>query len=288
MDKLYANVSESTKKLYLHNLKKLNGTPPTSLKFLKDTKTILEKLELLKPNTRKSYFIAIVKALKDVGGKPNMALYDVYYPYLEDLNKQGQDNSKMTGGEALNWVKEDEIEEQTKMFEDFIEKIKNKRKLTEEETKIFQDYIIFSLYTKTIPRRSTDYVRMVVGTPIDDKSVNYYHKGQFHFNNYKTKGTYGTQVIDVPLKLDNILKLWLKFKSKESPFLLLNKGKPFTQSSYITKTLNTIFGRKVSVNMLRKYYATETHGAEQKKLQETATAMGNSPATLKNNYIKTE
>jgi len=286
MEKLYANVSESTKKLYLHNLKKLNGSPPTSIKFLKDTTAILEKLEELKPNTRKSYLIAIVKALKDIGGKPNMALYDVYYPYLETLNKQGQDNSKMTGGELLNWVKEDEIEEQTKMFEDFVNKIKTKRKLTEEETKILQDYIIFSLYTKTIPRRATDYTRMVVGNPTEDKSVNYYHKGTFYFNNYKTKGTYGTQTIGVPSQLDTLLKFWLKFKSKESPFLLLNKDKPFTQSSYITKILNTIFGRKVSVNMLRKYYATETHGAEQKKLQETATAMGNSPATLKNNYIK--
>jgi hypothetical protein len=94
--------------------------------------------------------------------------------------------------------------------------------------------------------------------------------------------------MDVPIKLENLLKLWLRFKSKDSPFLLLNKGKPFSQSSYITTILNTIFGRKVSVNMLRKYYATKTHGAEKKKLEETATAMGNSPETLKNHYIKTE
>lgn len=288
MEKLYTSVSESTKKLYLHNLKKLNGEPPTSLKFLKNTDDILEKLEVLKPNTRKSYLIAIVKALKDVGGKPNMALYDVYYPFLEKLNKDGQDNSKMTGGEQLNWVKEDEIEEQTKLFEDFLNNIKSKRKITDEQIKLLQDYIIFSLYTKTIPRRATDYTRMVVGPPTEDKSVNYYHKGVFYFNNYKTQGTYGTQTINVPLALDNLLKLWLKYKSKESPYLLLNNNKPFSQSSYITKILNTIFGRKVSVNMLRKYYATETHSAEQKKLQETAQAMGNSPATLKNHYIKTE
>lgn len=286
MDKLFEGVTPSTKKLYIHNLKKLNGEVPTNLRFLKDTETILGKLELMKPNTRKSYLIAIVKALKMSGIKANMTLYNVYYPFLMELNKT--DNTKMTGGEALNWVKEEEIEEQTKLYEDFVAKLTTKKKLTEEEMKLFQDYVVFSLYTKTIPRRSIDYIKMVVGTPTEDKSVNFYHKGKFYFNNYKTKGTYGTQVIDVPHSLDTLLKLWLKFKSKESPYLLLNKNKPFTQSSYITTILNTIFGRKVSVNMLRKYYATKTHGAEAKKLQETADAMGNSPATLKNHYIKTE
>ena len=288
MEKLFEQVSPTSKKLYLHNLKKLNGEAPTNLRFLKDTKTILERLEVLKPNTRKSYLIAIVKALKMSGIKSNMVLYDVYYPYLEELNKQGQNNSKMTGGEMLNWVNDKELDEQTDMFEAFVDKIKLKRKLTDQETKILQDYVIFSLYTKTIPRRATDYVRMTVSAPTEDKSVNYYHKGKFYFNNYKTQGTYGTQTMDVPPKLDNLLKLWLRFKSKDSPFLLLNKGKPFSQSSYITTILNTIFGRKVSVNMLRKYYATKTHGAEKKKLEETATAMGNSPETLKNHYIKTE
>ena len=290
MDKIYQNVSESSKKLYLHNLKKLNDNKePTTLKFLNETNKVFEKLNVLKENTRKTYLIAIIKALKDSGTKSNLKLYQVYYPELEKLNKKYQDTTKMTGGEQTNWIQDEEIDELNESFEKFVSLIKNKRKLNEKETETLLEYVVFSLYTKTIPRRGLDYVKMKTANPIDgDKEFNYYWKGKFYFNNYKTKGTYGTQVIDVPSELESVIKLYLKFKPKEIDFLLVKNNKPFVSTTYTTNILKKIFDKQVGVSMLRKYYATKYLSKGKKELAEVAEKMGNSSATLSNHYIKEE
>jgi len=290
MEKLFQNVSESSRKLYLHNLKKLNDNKePTTLKFLKETNKVFEKLNELKENTRKTYLIAIIKALKDSGTKVNQKLYDVYYPELEKLNKKYQDTTKKTGGELTNWITDEEIDELNETFGKFVSLIKNKRKLNEKEKDTLLDYLVFSLYTKTIPRRGLDYVKMKIANPIDaDKEYNYYWKGKFYFNNYKTKGKYGQQVIDVPTELQEIIKLYLKFKPKDIDFLLIKNEKPFVSTTYITNILKKIFDKQVGVSMLRKYFATKHLAKGKKDLAETAKAMGNSSATLSNHYIKEE
>jgi len=288
MDKLFSGVSESSKKLYLHNLKKLNGdTMPTNLNFLKNTENILSQLDGKVANTRKSYLIAVVKALKMSDTKPNLKLYDVYYPYLVKLNQSTKDNSEKTETETTNWITEDEMKEINEKYSTFVSDIKSKRKITEEQKEMLLEYLVFSLYTKTIPRRGLDYTKMKVLSPIDaDKEFNYYFKGKFYFNNYKTKGTYGEQVVDVPSELDTIIKLWLKHKPKEIDYLLVKNDKPFVSTNYIQTILTKIFGKNVGVSMMRKYYATSKHSSAVKDMEETSLGMGNSVSTLKNNYIK--
>ena len=58
-------LSTSSKKLYLHNLKKLNdGQHINNLNFLKHYTIIDAKLQKSAANTRRSYIIAIVYATK--------------------------------------------------------------------------------------------------------------------------------------------------------------------------------------------------------------------------------
>jgi hypothetical protein len=130
---------------------------------------------------------------------------------------------------------------------------------------------------------------MKTANPINgDKEFNYYWKGKFYFNNYKTKGTYGTQVIDVPSELESVIKLYLKFKPKEIDFLLVKNNKPFVSTTYTTNILKKIFDKPVGISMLRKYYATKHLSKGKKELAEVAEKMGNSSATLSNHYIKEE
>ena len=289
MEELFSGVSESSKKLYIHNLKKLNGDiMPTNLNFLKNTEKILSQLEGKVPNTRKSYLIAIVKALKMSDTKPLLKLYDIYYPYLVKLNQSTKDNSEKTETETTNWITKEDIDLLNEKYSTFVSDIKSKRKITEEQKEMLLEYLVFSLYTKTIPRRGLDYTKMKIANPIDaDKDFNYYFKGKFYFNNYKTKGTYGEQVVDVPLELDTIIKLWIKHKPKEIDYLLVKNDKPFVSTNYIQTILTKIFGKNVGVSLLRKYYATSKHSSAVKDMEETSIGMGNSVSTLKNNYIKT-
>ena len=140
--------------------------------------------------------------------KSSLKLYDVYYPYLVKLNQSTKDNTEKTESESTNWITKEDIDLLNEKYYSFVSDIKSKRKITDQQKDMLLDYLVYSLYTKTIPRRGLDYTKMKIGNPIEsDKEYNYYWKGKFYFNNYKTKGTYGTQIIDVPSELETIIKL---------------------------------------------------------------------------------
>jgi len=56
----------------------------------------------------------------------------------------------------------------------------------------------------------------------------------------------------------------------------------------ITRILNKVFGKNVSVSMLRNIYLTERFGAADKAMDETAEAMGTSKSVLTTVYTKSE
>ena len=62
-----SSISDGSKATYLSKLKNLNDNKaPTDVAFLKNTKSILEKIALISnPNTRRSSIIAVVSVLKD-------------------------------------------------------------------------------------------------------------------------------------------------------------------------------------------------------------------------------
>jgi hypothetical protein len=252
----FSDVSENSKKLYISNLVRLNGGKvPKTIAFLKKTDVVGEKLMTYKPNTRRTYIIPILKLFKDNKVKK---YYNFYYKMLMDISNP--DNTEKTEKEVTNWIEPEMIANVEKKLDD---------KSVE--------YLIFSLYTKTAPRRSLDYANMVVGKPTDDNTKNYYYRGKFYFNRFKTAKTYGQQIVDVPAELDKIIQ----HHAKEGEPLL-----PSMNSVKMTRMLNKIFGKKISVNMLRKYYVTTKYGDTMKELKDDASDMGTSVGTLKNNYIK--
>jgi hypothetical protein len=285
---LFNNISASSKKLYTHNLKKLNQDQEIkNLNFLKNKENILEQLESKKPNTKRTYLISIVSAVKNSENKQIKKLYEYYYPMLEQLNKELLDNTKKTDKEIDNWISEEELKEVIENCDAIIEEIKTKRKIDDKQYDKLLDCLILSLYTKIAPRRSLDYIEMVVSKPEENQTTNYYYQGKFYFNRFKTQKTYQQQIIDVPPSLDQILKLYLKFKKGESNKLLINvKGVGLKTSTDMTNRLNKIFGSKVSSSMLRKQFLTNKYGSIINDLEKDTENMGTSVGTALNNYIK--
>jgi hypothetical protein len=285
---LFNNISASSKKLYTHNLKKLNQDQEIkNLNFLKNKENILEQLESKKPNTKRTYLISIVSAVKNSENKQIKKLYDYYYPILEQLNKDLIDNTKKTDKEVDNWISEEELKEVIENCDAIIEEIKTKRKIDDKQYDKLLDCLILSLYTKIAPRRSLDYIEMVVSKPEENQTTNYYYQGKFYFNRFKTAKKYQQQIIDVPPSLDQILKLYLKFKKGESNKLLVNvKGVGLKTSTDMTNRLNKIFGSKVSSSMLRKQFLTNKYGSIINDLEKDTENMGTSVGTALNNYIK--
>ena len=276
------NISDSSKKLYLHNLTKLNGNVIKNINFLSKVEDIKPKLDGLKPNTRRSYLIAILSAIKD---KPKMKkAYDVYYPLLMELNKGLKDNTEKTDKVKENWISQDEVKAKQKELESILPL--KKKTITEDVYNSLLDLVVLSLYTLQPPRRNKDYVDMVYVSG-DDKTKNYLTDDSFIFNNFKTAKTYKEQTIKINPELLAILNVYKKYKPKESTnFLVMYDGTPLKTSTQMTRMLNRILGKKIGCSMLRAIFLTDKYGDETKELKEDTEAMGTSSETAMSNYIK--
>jgi len=278
-------ISDSSKKLYISKLKKLNeGVVPTDFKFLKKKEDIMEQLEKQPLNTRRSSVIAIVSAVK--GQDPE--LHAFFTKVMDTLNKETQEATKGKKSERQeeNWVSLPELEAILETNKKLISSLSKKKKVTEQQYDDLLSHLVLSLYTKMPPRRSMDYLEMHVAEPDEDRTKNYYNKEHFYFNNYKTAKTYKQQVTKPPKEIVELLKLYMKFKPKENSKLLLNSdGNPLTSLS-LRMLLNKATGKKISTQMLRNIYSTDKISPMVEKMEETAEAMGSSVATLVAVYSK--
>ena len=293
------NITESSLKLYLNNLRRLNGGEfPKSFSFLKDTEKILGDLEKYKPNTRRSYLISIITTLKH---DPKMKkLYLKYYEHLDKYNKEGAKNNVKSETQKENWINQDEVKEvYSKMTEEVKPLLEQKKVSASEYEKILR-WFVLSLYTLQKPRRNADYQKCLIGKKIPTDLSDRYNffdlvTSKWIFTNYKTKGTYKTQIVEATPEMVSVLNSYLKFhpgakmlkkKGGLIPLIVDYQGEPFAYGNYITKMLNKIFGKKIGVSMLRNIFLTDKYGDELKDLKDTAEQMGTSANTIQNVYVK--
>jgi hypothetical protein len=291
------DISASSRKLYTFNLTKLNnGKDIKNLNFLAKPE-IMEKLEGLKDNTKRTYIIAIVSSLKDRPEPKYKRMYNKYYDMLVAINKSLKTNNGKSEKQEENWLSQDAVSSKCENLMEIVPKIKGKRKISEGEYKELLDAVILGLYCLQSPRRNKDYTDMVVVKSVpDDKKYNYLDMKNWKwiFNNFKTQKTYKTQVLDIPDDLKELLKVYLKFhpdakgikSGNPVPFLMTYDGKAMTTSTEMTRALNRIFGKKVGSSMLRNIYLTEKYGEQAKELKEDAKEMGTSVETASKHYIK--
>jgi len=298
-------ITDSSKKLYLANLMRLNGGEIKNLNFLKDVEAIETKLNALKPNTRRTYIIAIVSLLKTLIDQAKYKkLYDKYYKILEALNAELKTSNEKTPKETENWLSQDAIKAKFESLKDILGELTTK-KITESQYMRLLNLVILGLYVLQRPRRNLDYQDMMVSLqkcktkceePIIAKATNVLNLGanQFEFNNFKTKGTYSMQTEPIDPELRTIIDIYLKYhplvkemKKQAVPFIVSYDGKPYTNNNDFTRLLYKIFdGQKVGVSMLRKIFLTDKYKDAVDEMQKDATSMGTSSSTIQDHYIK--
>lgn len=118
-----------------------------------------------------------------------------------------------------------------------------KKRTTELENDNSKNHLILSLYTYIAPRRLLDYILLKYIKSVDDipenyKENNYYiaENGHFIFHKYKTSKTYGSHIIPVPQKLQNIINDYAIHNNIHNGDLLLGMH-DVRQLSYILKKL---------------------------------------------------
>lgn len=284
-------VSDNSIKLYLFQLRQLNGSEPIeNIDFLRDVPKILKQLEKYKSSTVRTKLISVIACLKTMD-EPQ--LLKEYSDIVKQINNN-TDNTNKSTTQKENWMSKEEIKNIWDQYNTEVATFANKRKITEKQQETLLRFIILSLYTLISPRRNLDYGRMLVVkkmTPEMNDEFNYLDLKTkcFYFNNYKTKKTYSQQVEQISDPLWNVIKIYLKFHPKDCDFFLCIDGKPLPHSNSITLILNKIFGRKIGCSMLRAFDATNDLHEIQPLLDAVkvkAEEMGTSVSALLGNYIK--
>jgi len=286
-------ISENSEKLYTRNLEKLNENKPiTELKFLKNIKETLSKIQKYKPTTQRSFIIAICTVLKNNDDN----LYNQYYEILSKMNNDLKVNVEKSDKQSKNWIEDDKVNQ---IYGNLQKAITNKSKTWSKESyETLLNYMIMSLYVLIPPRRNLDYVLLVISNDMTDKKFNYLDltKKQFIFNNYKTQGTYDSVIIDIPEDLFKVIKTYMvkhphksKLNNKKFNihFLVNFYGEVIDKSTQMTKILNSIFGGlKIGSSMLRNMYLTNKYSGMMKELKNDVKDMSTSVDVALNNYIK--
>ena len=116
---------------------------------------------------------------------------------------------------------------------------------------------------------------------------NYMKNGTFFFNKFKT-AKFKKDSFKIPTKLKNLIQKWGKINN-DSPYLLSqsrNKDKKISTSS-LNSSLHRIFGKNVSVNILRHSYLSNYYKDTPalKEMNQLADQMGHSVNTALE-YVK--
>jgi hypothetical protein len=257
-------MSDSSKKLYLHNLKKLNdGEELKDFNFLKKTSEVMKKMPANK-NTARSYIIAAVNACK--ARKGYKKALEFYTKHMDNLNKELHDATGKTDRYKDNEVSWDHVIEARDSL-----------------PKTSVEYVLMSLFTMMPPRRNLDYV-MKIGKP--EPNTNWFDGKDFYFGNYKTAGKYHTQIIHVPPELKHVIDNYLEHRPFKTNDLLVKKsGLPF-KTKDIQLTLNKVIGKKVGCTMLRSIYLSSKYGDMVQEMKDDSEKMGTSTSVIQSNYVK--
>jgi integrase len=250
--------------------------------FFDSPDLVLSAIESDPLSTKKTRLASIV-CLTDAFGKDIPQYRTLMMDGIESY-KQQEMKQEMSARQKENWMDWSDIlkyRERAKRQAMPILNAKDLDSIRAEDLQTAQDYIILSLYTMIPPRRLLDYT-LAKFNRFNPERDNFYDKKKktLTFNQYKTAGKYGTQVVSLPSDLTKLLNKWAKLSQND--YILFDTNGNAMSQSQLSQRLNRIFApKKISVNMLRHAYLSDqlkdvpalTH------LNRLATEMGHSIPT---------
>jgi len=204
-------------------------------------------------SSKKNYMSAIIYHIEGTKLKNKDKIIKKYKDTIAEYRKQEAETEKprfISKREEENYMEWDEI---INVYNNF------------DKDEHPQDFLQISLYILTPPRRLEDYCTLTYQRKkpkVLNDNINYYIRppksehGYFLFNNYKTKKKYGTQKINVPVNLDQILLNYIDDKE------ITPGGQIFgdIDANYFGRKLGDIYEReankRVTANIYRHSYIT--------------------------------
>lgn len=253
-------------------------------KFESEKDVICKYIHSKPYNVRKTLLASLVCIAPDVKDYKEDMLADIK-TYKEEIDKQ-----EMTPTQKEANISQEEIREILSGLKRQADTIYKKKYINNDDLQKLQEYILVCLLGGfyIVPRRALDYTEMKIRGDIDKEKENYIEKNKLVFNRFKTAKFYGTQAIDMPIQLKNIINKYISVIPDHTEYLLFNVNGGKLNSVSLNQRLNKIFNGKISINALRHAYLTDKYAPlmkEQKKMDADLSAMGSSEAQAKT-YVK--
>lgn len=298
------NLADSSIKLYLGNLERLNGELPlNNLNFLNDSDKIIDSISTLKPTTQRGYLISVCSVLeiyKDTS-KKMLNLYQKFYNLMIKSNDKIKaiPTDKLSEVQEENWSTWQDVLNKFEELKKDVQPFINNESINKKNYNKLLEYVVLALYVYNEPRRN-EYVNMIVVKkyiPTMDPEHNYisYDDKKIIFNKYKTSKKLGQEIFEIKDDLFNVINQYFKFhpliKGKKLTnktafeFLVNYDGSSLPSQNGLTRILNKIFDKHISSSMLRHIYLSYKYGDVVKDMEKTAKAMSHSLSTQKA-YIK--
>jgi len=280
-----------TGEIYSHNI--------DDFEFLLDVEGVLDYFENKEftqstQRTKLGQIISVFEAWNALHDYEFSSVQDEYAEVLETLIMEKQHQQKIrpqqaSARQAKNWMSWEEIQALHAGLKKKLDYFGlPKEDMDYDEKSLYEDYVILSLYVadEANPPLRNDYalMRVIDDVAEDDGEHNFLvndDKMRFILNDYKTKKTYGKQIIEVGEQLRPILEDYLHYN--KSGFLINDKtGNPISTNT-LTQRLVKIFkaevGKKVSTQLLRHAFITHHLPPEERKRKELSAKMLHSPHT---------
>jgi len=296
-------LSDSSIKLYIRNLEKLNEGEIKNLKFLTKKDMILEKLNKYKDNTKRGFLISIVSVLGCCPEDKKMTkMKNEYYALMVSKSKEikEKETTELNDEQKKNWISWDEILEIFNKLKEEVDKFKDSKIVSDKNYNILLGFSLLACYIFNAPRRNKDYQNMHIVKKESDKlskDLNYYvyDANKFIFNKYKTQKTYGKQEVPVSDDLKNVLDIYIKFQpilkgkvklNTNTPFFVYQDGSEFSSINSITRILNKVLGnKKIGSSALRHIFLSDKYKDVSNDMKKDAELMAHS-VPQQQQYIK--
>jgi integrase len=298
-------ISPKTMKTYINILNKLLSNLRIKNKnitynfFLQNYGKIIKyiKENIKNLGSQNTYISSILNILKKNQLDNNKLIETKYRELLNEnreiINKNKLNNEK-NEKENKNWLSYEElINKYNELENKYIQYLYNPKKLDKQLFNKIQNYIILSFYILIEPRR-LEYTTLKYQNYdiLNDNYINF-NNNTIVLNNYKTSKYNKDFNIDLNNnKLLDLINKFIQLKNKNniiSDYLFTSINNNPLDNTQITKRLNSIFDKNISVSMIRKIYLTHNYGNNIdtfKNIIKTSKNMGNSVNVITNNYLK--
>tara|TARA_R110000823_G_scaffold57778_3_gene139684 strand:- start:795 stop:1727 length:933 start_codon:yes stop_codon:yes gene_type:complete len=294
------NLQENTLKMYLANLRTLNNKKEiTSLDFLFDFDVIMQKLEKYKLRTRRNFLTGVLVALGVYNTDKYNEIREKYRKVLEnmtiEMNAELELHEK-TKSQSENWTTLNELRKN--VLTTYKRDVKRFGILTRTSPSIidvllYQKYVIAALYLLR-PAVRLNYIMEIIRDRDEIQEGRNYLLIQsdrtkyFIFGEFKNVKIIGKQEQKVEPEINKILNVWLNKFNKTNSLLLNTRMKPLT-SNGLSKLIGEVFSsekRKVTLNLLRHIWASETVDLDQNKKESELAKMMMHNSTTQKEYAK--